>query len=164
MIASRGRHLAPGSQRKSAVASKHSDRWWKKGVSPGEQKGEHLVDRRNLWVMLAFGWCQDRVPGTRIPARGPKVERDGITMKRIVLVFLVGLIFLPARSVPAFAAEVAVASPNVDQVRPVRRHVRRVEPRHFLGCPDGYSCYPLYGAYGPYGGQAYWAAYTGWDR
>ena len=30
-------------------------------------------------------------------------------------------------------------------------------------CPDGYSCYPLYGAYGPYGGIAYWDAYTaGW--
>ncbi len=31
-------------------------------------------------------------------------------------------------------------------------------------CPDGYSCYPLYGAYGPYGGVAYWGAYTssGW--
>ncbi len=33
-------------------------------------------------------------------------------------------------------------------------------------CPDGYSCYPLYGAYGPYGGTSYWAAYTetGWGR
>jgi hypothetical protein len=33
-------------------------------------------------------------------------------------------------------------------------------------CPDGYSCFPLYGAYGPYGGEAYWGAYTytGWGR
>jgi hypothetical protein len=32
-------------------------------------------------------------------------------------------------------------------------------------CPDGYSCAPLYGAYGPYGGKAYWGAYTdsGWS-
>ncbi len=32
-------------------------------------------------------------------------------------------------------------------------------------CPDGYSCSPLYGAYGPYGGVSYWGAYTdsGWD-
>lgn len=31
-------------------------------------------------------------------------------------------------------------------------------------CPDGVSCYPLYGAYGPYGGVEYWAGYTrsGW--
>jgi len=34
------------------------------------------------------------------------------------------------------------------------------------GCPDGYSCAPLYGAYGPYGTARYWGAYTfsGWDR
>ena len=32
-------------------------------------------------------------------------------------------------------------------------------------CPDGYSCSPLYGAYGPYGGTAYWGGYTdsGWS-
>ena len=31
-------------------------------------------------------------------------------------------------------------------------------------CPDGYSCRPLYGAYGPYGGVGFWGAYTftGW--
>lgn len=38
--------------------------------------------------------------------------------------------------------------------------------KHFcrVGCPDGYSCSPLYGAYGPYGGTAYWGGYTsvGW--
>ena len=28
------------------------------------------------------------------------------------------------------------------------------------GCPDGISCFPLYGAYGPYGGSAYWGAYS----
>ena len=32
-------------------------------------------------------------------------------------------------------------------------------------CPDGYSCAPLYGAYGPYGGVRYWGGYTdsGWS-
>ncbi len=34
---------------------------------------------------------------------------------------------------------------------------RRVCPR---GCPDGISCAPLYGAYGPWGGQAYWGSYS----
>lgn len=31
-------------------------------------------------------------------------------------------------------------------------------------CTDRYSCAPLYGAYGPYGGTGYWGAYTlsGW--
>jgi len=27
-------------------------------------------------------------------------------------------------------------------------------------CPDRYSCSSLYGAYGPYGGAAYWGRYT----
>lgn len=32
-------------------------------------------------------------------------------------------------------------------------------------CPDGFSCSPLYGAYGPYGGVSYWGGYTdsGWS-
>jgi hypothetical protein len=39
---------------------------------------------------------------------------------------------------------------------------RHICPRE---CPDRYSCSSLYGAYGPYGGVAYWTAYTapGWD-
>ena len=28
------------------------------------------------------------------------------------------------------------------------------------GCPDGVSCYALYGAYGPWGGRAYWSSYS----
>jgi hypothetical protein len=34
------------------------------------------------------------------------------------------------------------------------------------GCPDPYSCNSLYGAYGPYGGRAYWTryVYSGWYR
>jgi hypothetical protein len=28
------------------------------------------------------------------------------------------------------------------------------------GCPDGISCYPLYGHYGPWGGRAYWSEYS----
>jgi hypothetical protein len=33
-----------------------------------------------------------------------------------------------------------------------------------VGCPDRYMCSSLYGAYGPWGGTAYWSAYTsaGW--
>lgn len=85
-------------------------------------------------------------------------------MKRFALPLLVALLFLPARHTPAVAAEVAITSADVERSRPVRHHVRRAERRHFVGCPDGYSCYPLYGAYGPYGGQSYWAAYTGWYR
>ena len=47
------------------------------------------------------------------------------------------------------------------------RHVSRSDcgpsgcRRHRIAyrCPD-LSCYPLYGAYGPYGGMAYWSAYS----
>ena len=27
-------------------------------------------------------------------------------------------------------------------------------------CPDAYTCSSLYGAYGPFGGAAYWSRYT----
>jgi hypothetical protein len=35
-----------------------------------------------------------------------------------------------------------------------------------VGCLDRYRCSSLYGAYGPYGGSAYWGAYTsvGWGQ
>jgi hypothetical protein len=49
-------------------------------------------------------------------------------------------------------------------VRVTEVDVRRPIIYRRWGCPDGYSCYPLYGAYGPYGGPAYWGAYTGWYR
>ena len=29
-----------------------------------------------------------------------------------------------------------------------------------VGCPDRYSCGPLFGAYGPYSGPGYWSKYT----
>ncbi len=58
---------------------------------------------------------------------------------------------------------------------PVKRHVKRVvahpdtcvHSRCFVRrpvCPDGYACFSLYGAYGPYGGSLYWTRYThaGW--
>jgi hypothetical protein len=34
----------------------------------------------------------------------------------------------------------------------------------YTRCPDRYSCSSLYGAYGPYGGAAYWTRYSygGW--
>jgi hypothetical protein len=34
----------------------------------------------------------------------------------------------------------------------------------YVGCTTSYYCYPLYGAYGPYGGTSYWGAFTegGW--
>ena len=51
----------------------------------------------------------------------------------------------------------------------VKHHARKAVPQTSVmrpACPDPYSCAPLYGAYGPYGGAAYWTRYTyaGWYR
>ena len=51
----------------------------------------------------------------------------------------------------------------------VKYHARKVVAQTSVmrpACPDPYSCSPLYGAYGPYGGAAYWTRYTysGWYR
>jgi hypothetical protein len=51
----------------------------------------------------------------------------------------------------------------------VKRHARKVVAHTFVVrpvCPDPYSCHSLYGAYGPYGGHAYWTryVYSGWYR
>jgi hypothetical protein len=50
-----------------------------------------------------------------------------------------------------------------------KRHARKVVAHTSVvrpACPDPYSCSPLYGAYGPYGGGAYWTRFTyaGWYR
>jgi len=52
----------------------------------------------------------------------------------------------------------------------VKHYARKAVPKTSVmrptSCPDPYSCAPLYGAYGPYGGAAYWTRYTyaGWYR
>ena len=52
----------------------------------------------------------------------------------------------------------------------VKRHAARKAVVHSSvvrpACPDPYSCHSLYGAYGPYGGHAYWTryVYSGWYR
>jgi len=80
-------------------------------------------------------------------------------MKKLLPALLLSLVLVPAEQAPAVAADAAVISSDVP-VAP-RYRARRVVRHHYVGCPDGYSCYPLYGAYGPYGGHAYWTAYTG---
>jgi hypothetical protein len=49
----------------------------------------------------------------------------------------------------------------------VRRHGKAIHRVYHVdhlyrrrGCPDAWSCFSLYGAYGPYGGAAYWSRYT----
>jgi hypothetical protein len=56
--------------------------------------------------------------------------------------------------------------PRVKKIKSVRP-ARKCGPHDQCGfpvtCPSG-SCYSLYGAYGPYGGQVYWSrfSYSGW--
>jgi len=90
---------------------------------------------------------------------------------------LIGLSVSLFANIAAQAAELDPTSDEVVRVAPRARtshscprvevcaggvcELRRVCPRY---CPDGFSCAPLYGAYGPYGGVGYWAGYTysGW--
>ena len=84
-------------------------------------------------------------------------------MNRIAVAFTLGLLLCQMRAPQAQAADAAVISMPTRVERLRVRHIRVVERRpYYAGCPDGLSCYPLYGAYGPYGGQAYWSAYSGW--
>lgn len=50
----------------------------------------------------------------------------------------------------------------------VKRQARKVVVDTIVRptCSDPYSCRSLYGAYGPYGGEAYWTRFTygGWYR
>jgi hypothetical protein len=84
-------------------------------------------------------------------------KRNGLHMTRTLLLLSGILVFLCVQYVPASAAELGLTSPRT-AVRTYVKHERR-----YVGCP-AYYCAPLYGAYGPYGGQAYWSAYTGWYR
>jgi hypothetical protein len=66
----------------------------------------------------------------------------------------------------AKAAELAAPNPRLAKAEPPCIAGAPCNPTcvdHYCRprCPDGYSCYPLYGAYGPYGGIAFWDAYTG---
>jgi hypothetical protein len=48
----------------------------------------------------------------------------------------------------------------------VRPHARKCGRYDYCGAPVAcppWTCYSLYGAYGPYGGKSYWGRYTdGW--
>jgi hypothetical protein len=77
-----------------------------------------------------------------------------------------------------FSCDFGVGSALADQASPAVQKRKIVRPcrgpecgphaacgaRCRVPCPDGASCYSLYGAYGPYGGTPYWGAYTysGW--
>jgi hypothetical protein len=86
------------------------------------------------------------------------------------LVVGIGLLALGGSWTPSFAADADI---GVAPRQP--RHYASSCPRVWtcrdgacdwqhvcrpVACPDGYGCYPLYGAYGPYGGTAFWSSFS----
>ena len=95
-------------------------------------------------------------------------------MSKILLVLAAGFMIIFASVSVSFDAKAADAASRhyAGRAGLVCQDVERCGPNgcnwyHVCSrpCPDGYSCSPLYGAYGPYGGKAYWGAYTdsGWS-
>jgi hypothetical protein len=70
-----------------------------------------------------------------------------------ILIAGIGFLALGGLVAPSFAVAADLG---------VSHHSRRVvaQASRPMSCPDGYGCYPLYGAYGPYGGTAYWTSFS----
>jgi hypothetical protein len=78
---------------------------------------------------------------------------------------LLGSVLATAMLAVAAVATVDVPKAAAADMRPADGayvRVRHAHYRHYGACTDRFSCYPLYGAYGPYGGHAYWTAYSGY--
>jgi hypothetical protein len=58
-----------------------------------------------------------------------------------------------------YKAEIVSSCRAVWRCGPYGCEWHRVCPRR---CPAPYACHSLYGAYGPYGGVAYWNRYYSW--
>lgn len=80
------------------------------------------------------------------------------------------LLFIAAIIAVLFVALIIVSPGQAADLNVNSRHTARPDadcgpygcPRYRIttSCPDRLSCYPLYGAYGPYGGVGYWSAYS----
>ena len=76
--------------------------------------------------------------------------------------------YVAAATMAAFycLSGVALADEMVVKRKPAKKVVVQDSSIVHAGCPDPYSCSSLYGAYGPFGGRAYWTryVYSGWYR
>jgi hypothetical protein len=91
----------------------------------------------------------------------------------IILASVAALALLGAGSLAQAADMAAPAGPptrvqpvDIAPTQPAAGPYQPCTAKCRVVCPDGYSCAPLYGAYGPYGGEAYWGGFTftGWGR
>ena len=62
-------------------------------------------------------------------------------------------------SVPSYRSVESVGA-NCQRIQTCQGEICRWKKVCWRGCSDRYSCTPLYGAYGPWGGSSYWAAYS----
>ena len=61
----------------------------------------------------------------------------------------------------ALATASQAADIGVTKGHTIHSRTAQFERRHRIPrCSDPFSCFPLYGAYGPYGGVGYWSAYS----
>lgn len=91
-------------------------------------------------------------------------------LKRFVIV--IGMLAFIGTTGSTYAAELGAApmasrrervvelGPNCQRLQRCDGDICRMKTICWRGCPDRYSCAPLYGAYGPYGGSGYWGAYS----
>jgi hypothetical protein len=100
-----------------------------------------------------------QTPAPTCKVRSLPFAVTGVAMQKLVSGFLAGTAL-------GFAMISVATAADCRRIRHCTREgciTRHVCLRS--SCPDRYSCSPLFGAYGPYGGEAYWRAYTatGWD-
>lgn len=70
---------------------------------------------------------------------------------------IVSLAIFLSGTTAALSADAAV---RVRDAPVVKKHAVYGCKRGRCACPRGDYCYPLYGAYGPWGGKGYWSGYS----
>ena len=84
-------------------------------------------------------------------------------MRRIAVTALATLAMISCDCVSQEALADGVRARPAKTVKAAPRKCPRDQCGVPIKCPDG-TCFSLYGAYGPYGGQVHWGRYTyaGW--
>jgi len=88
----------------------------------------------------------------------------GGEMRKSAIAIIVGLAVVAGSFTPVAFADGTVVRRSSKKVRHVTPAIRCDRCGVPITCPDGF-CASIYGAYGPYGGSAYWSRYSyqGWS-